>query len=238
MQVICRVGKLVWQSSGNISEFPLYPDYDLNREQSLAERAVTLVTNNLSVANLWVLIPLILLGETDHGEKEFILMTPIIVISIFLFAVVFAPSSLFRQAFSMMGLFDGGGAQSKDAKSELESSEIQNNTIDQEDPVDETDDDIVFDKDEASVGLETSLKSLWFTVRFQSFFDSFPNFFSMVSDIRPAVETMSVPDILLSRNESLVTEMEAMTSTLESAATTVMPLQELYDASSLLRSFQ
>ena len=90
------------------------------------------------------------------------MMTPIIVISIFLFAVVFAPSSLFRQAFSMMGLFDGGGAQSKDAKSEaeLESSDIQNNTIDQEDPVDETDDDIVYDKDEASVGLETSLKSL------------------------------------------------------------------------------
>merc|ERR1719500_1497222 len=123
----------------------------------------------------------------------------------------------------MMGLFDGGGAQSKDAKSEaeLESSDIQNNTIDQEDPVDETDDDIVYDKDEAT-----------------SVFDSFPNFFSMVSDIRPAVETMSVPDILLSRNESLVTEMEAITSTLESGATTVMPLQELYDASSLLRSFQ
>ena len=140
----------------------MYPDYDLDREQSLAERAVTLVTNNLSVANLWVLIPVILLGETDHGEKDFILMTPIIVISIFLFAVVFAPSSLFRQAFSMMGLFDEGGAQSIDAKSEaeLESSDLQNNTIDQEDPVDETDDDIVYDKEEATVGLETSLKSL------------------------------------------------------------------------------
>ena len=159
-------------------------------------------------------------------------------ISIFLFAVVFAPSSLFRQAFAMMGLFEGGGAQSKDAKSELESSEIQNNTIDQEDHLDETEADNVFDKEEDSVGLETSLKSLRFTVRFQSFFDSFPNFFSMVSDIRPAVETMSVPDILLSRNESLVTELEAITSTLESAATTVMPLQELYDVSSLLRSFQ
>ena len=61
----------------------------------------------------------------------------------------------------------------------------------------------------------------------------------MVSDIRPAVETMTVPGILLSRNESLVTaEIEAMTSTLEAAATTVMPLQELYDVSSLLRSFQ
>ena len=61
----------------------------------------------------------------------------------------------------------------------------------------------------------------------------------MVSDIRPAVETMTVPDILLSRNESLVTaEIEAITSTLEAAATPVMPLQELYDASSLLRSFQ
>lgn len=61
----------------------------------------------------------------------------------------------------------------------------------------------------------------------------------MVSDIRPAVETMTVPEILLSRNESLVTaEIEAMTSTLEAAPTTVMPLQELYDVSSLLRSFQ
>ena len=61
----------------------------------------------------------------------------------------------------------------------------------------------------------------------------------MVSDIRPAVETMTVPDILLSRNESLVTaEIEAITSTLEAAATTMMPLQELYDVSSLLRSFQ
>ena len=61
----------------------------------------------------------------------------------------------------------------------------------------------------------------------------------MVSDIRPAVETMTVPDILLSRNESLVTaEIEAITSTLEAATTTVMPLQELYDVSSLLRSFQ
>ena len=61
----------------------------------------------------------------------------------------------------------------------------------------------------------------------------------MVSDIRPAVETMTVPDILLSRNESLVTaEIEAITSPLEAAATTVMPLQELYDVSSLLRSFQ
>ena len=61
----------------------------------------------------------------------------------------------------------------------------------------------------------------------------------MVSDIRPAVETMTVPDILLSRNESLVTaELEAITSTLEAATTTVMPLQELYDVSSLLRSFQ
>ena len=91
------------------------------------------------------------------------MMTPLItVISIFLFAVVFAPSSLFRQAFSIMGLFDGGGAQSKDAKSEaeLESSEIQNNTIDQEDHLDETEADNVFDKEEDSVGLETSLKSL------------------------------------------------------------------------------
>ena len=45
------------------SEFPLYPDYNLDREQSLAERAVTLVTNNLTVANLWVFIPVILLGK-------------------------------------------------------------------------------------------------------------------------------------------------------------------------------
>jgi len=194
------------QDPARYAEFPLYPDYHLEREQSLAERAVTLVTNNLTVANLWVIIPVILL-----------------VISIFLFALVFAPSSLYRQAFSIMGLFDGGGAQSKDAKSEaeLESEEIQNNTIDQEVPESETEDDDVYDKDEAA-----------------SFFDSFPNFFSMVSDIRPAVETMSVPDILLSRNESLVTEMEAITSTLELAATTEMPLQELYDVSSLLRSFQ
>ena len=91
------------------------------------------------------------------------MMTPLItVISIFLFAVVFAPSSLFRQAFSIMGLFDGGGAQSKDAKSEaeLESEEIQNNSIDQKDPDGETEDDDVFVKDEAAVILETSLESL------------------------------------------------------------------------------
>ena len=54
------------QSSGNISEFPLYPDYDLEREQTLAERAVTLVTNNLTVANLWVIIPVILLGNMSN----------------------------------------------------------------------------------------------------------------------------------------------------------------------------
>ena len=61
-----------------------------------------------------------------------------------------------------MGLFDGGGAQSKDAKSEaeLESEEIHNNTIDQKDPDGETEGDDVYDKEEASVGLETSLKSL------------------------------------------------------------------------------
>ena len=58
-----RVRNSPGQSSGNISEFPLYPDYDINREQSLAERAVTLVTNNLTVANLWVIIPVILLGR-------------------------------------------------------------------------------------------------------------------------------------------------------------------------------
>ena len=56
------------QSSCNISEFPLYPDYDLDRELSLAERAVTLVTNNLTVANLWVIIPVILLGNMRNGE--------------------------------------------------------------------------------------------------------------------------------------------------------------------------
>ena len=77
-------------------------------------------------------------------------MTPISVISIFLFAVLFAPSSLFRQAFSMMGFLDRGGAQSKDANSELESSEIQSNSIDQ-DPVVETKDTEVDDKEETSV---------------------------------------------------------------------------------------
>ena len=56
------------QSSGNILEFPLYPDYDLDMELSLAERAVTLVTNNLTVANLWVIIPVILLGNMRNGE--------------------------------------------------------------------------------------------------------------------------------------------------------------------------
>ena len=61
-----RVRNSPGQSSGNISEFPLYPDYDVNREQSLADRAVTLVTNNLTVANLWVIIPVILLGKMTN----------------------------------------------------------------------------------------------------------------------------------------------------------------------------
>ena len=73
-------------------------------------------------------------------------------ISILLFAVLFAPSSLFRQAFSMMGFLDGGGAQSKDANSELKSSEIQSNSIDQ-DSVNETKDTEVDDKEETSVSL-------------------------------------------------------------------------------------
>ena len=61
-----------------------------------------------------------------------------------------APSALFRQAFSMIGLLDEGGAQSKDANSELESSEIQSNSIDQN-PVDETKESEVDDNEETSV---------------------------------------------------------------------------------------
>ena len=78
------------------------------------------------------------------------MMTHFTVISIFLFAVLFAPSSLFRQAFSMIGLLDEGGAQSKDANSELENSEIQSNSIDQN-PVDETKESEVDDNEETSV---------------------------------------------------------------------------------------
>lgn len=73
------------------------------------------------------------------------------VISIILFAVLFAPSSLFQQAFSMMGIvFDGGSAQSKDAKSEMESSEIQSNSID-EDPIIKMKDTDVDDHEDTSV---------------------------------------------------------------------------------------
>ena len=85
-------------------------------------------------------------------REVLLLITLISVISILLFGLLFAPSSLFRQAFSMMGFLDGGGAQSKDANSELESSEIQNNSIGQ-DPVNETKDTEVDDKEETSVSL-------------------------------------------------------------------------------------
>ena len=54
----------------------------------------------------------------------------------------------------MMGLPDEGGAQSKDANSELESSEIQSNSIDQN-QVDETKDTQVDDKEETSVSFKS-----------------------------------------------------------------------------------
>ena len=46
----------------------------------------------------------------------------------------------------------------------------------------------------------------------------------MVSDLKPRVETMEVPDILLSRDETLL-----------STQPPDIPLQELFDTESLLR---
>ena len=62
------------------------------------------------------------------------------VISIFLFAVVFAPTSMFHQAFSMMGFLDGG-AQSKDAKSEIKTHTIQGDLDESDEENKQSDDD-------------------------------------------------------------------------------------------------
>ena len=58
---------------------------------------------------------------------------------------------------------------------------------------------------------------------FQGFFESFPNFFSMVSDIVPRVDNMTVPDVLLSRNETIIVKNESLT--------------DIFDSASLLRSY-
>ena len=67
-----------------------------------------------------------------------------------------------------------------------------------------------------------------FIADFQDLLNSFPNFFTMVSDLKPRVETMEVPDILLSRDETLLG-----LSTQPPAPD--IPLQELFDTESLLR---
>ena len=46
------------------SEYPLYPGLEEAHQPSLAERAVTLVTSNLTVATLP--LPLLLLGMFSH----------------------------------------------------------------------------------------------------------------------------------------------------------------------------
>ena len=58
---------------------------------------------------------------------------------------------------------------------------------------------------------------------FQGFFESFPNFFSMVSDIVPRVDNMTVPDVLLSKNETIIVQNESLT--------------DIFDTNSLLRSY-
>ena len=64
------------------------------------------------------------------------------VISIFLFAVVFAPTSMFHQAFSMMGFLNlNGGAQSKDAKSEIKTHTIQGDLDESDEENKQSDDD-------------------------------------------------------------------------------------------------
>ena len=65
-----------------------------------------------------------------------------------------------------------------------------------------------------------------FLAYFQDLLNSFPNFFTMVSDLKPRVETMEVPDMLLSRDETLLGL---------STQPPDIPLQELLDTESLLR---
>merc|ERR1712223_1635691 len=156
------------------SEYPLYPEHD--EDLSFMERAVTIVTNNLSIAT--VSIPVILL-----------------VISIILFAVLFAPSSLIQRVLINTGLVQ----TAKEARHE-------------------GDDDV---KSEGDVNVVSDLGDLEDA---EGFFESFPNFFSMVSDIVPRVDNMTVPDVLLTRNETIIVKNEALT--------------DIFDTSSLLRSYK
>ena len=66
------------------------------------ERAVTIVTNNLSIAT--VSIPVILLGPSLPSSSLPTELSYISVISIILFAVLFAPSSLIQRVLINTGL--------------------------------------------------------------------------------------------------------------------------------------
>merc|ERR1719225_382317 len=79
----------------------------------------------------------------------------------------------------------------------------------------EGDDDV---KSEGDVNVVSDLEDLEDLEDTEGFFETFPNFFSMVSDIVPRVDNMTVPDVLLSRNETIITKNESLTDIFDTAS--------------------
>merc|ERR1711997_456710 len=106
-----------WRRDGQhhyrYSEYPLYPEPD--DDLSFMERAVTIVTNNLSIAT--VSIPLILL-----------------VISIILFAILFSPSSLMERILVNTGLVQTAKEARHEGDEDVKSEQDVNVVSDLEDP--------------------------------------------------------------------------------------------------------
>merc|ERR1711997_393888 len=94
------------------SEYPLYPEQDA--DLSFMERAVTIVTNNLSIAT--VSIPIILL-----------------VISIILFAILFSPSSLMERILINTGLVQTAKEARQEGDEDVKSEQDVNVVSDLED---------------------------------------------------------------------------------------------------------
>jgi len=189
-----------------------YSEYQLplqlEPEKSLAERAITLVTNNLSVFTLS--IPLVLLG-----------------ITIVLFAIFFAPSSLMEQMITSLGFVNNSKAGDDNDNDKPEKKKIDTSDLNQDikNKIKPSIDDVDKGEQDSEEIFDNTLANL----------SSFPNFFSMVSDIMPTVADLTVPDILLSRNDSVL----ELDTTVMFDTTTARPiqLQDLYDSESLLRYF-
>lgn len=192
------------QSRYSVYQLPLH----LEPEKSLTERAVTLVTNNLSVFS--ISIPLVLLG-----------------ITIVLFAIFFAPTDLMEQMITSLGFVNNSKTDTVDDDDKPQKKKIETFDLNQETKENNkhSEDEVEIDEQNSEEIFDNTLANL----------SSFPNFFSMVSDIMPTVADLSVPDILLSRNDSIL----ELDTTVMFDTTTARPLQlqDLYDSESLLRYF-